>query len=156
LIGAGEMIDLTATHFAARTPKSITIANRTLSRGKELAERFRADAMTLNELPDRLHEFDIIVTCTASSLPIIAKGLLERVAKRRRHAPVLIVDLAVPRDVEPEASKLDDVFLYSIDDLSSIVKDNLQIRRESVAQAEDMIAAQTESFVRWLEGRAVV
>jgi glutamyl-tRNA reductase len=156
LIGAGEMIDLTATHFAAKRPKSITIANRTLERGKQLAERFHADAITLNELPDRLHEFDIVVTCTASSLPIIGKGLLERVVKSRRHSPVFIVDLAVPRDVEAEASELDDVFLYTVDDLSDIVRDNLSIRRESVVQAEEMIAAQTESFLRWLEGRAVV
>ena len=156
LIGAGEMIELTATHFAAKHPKSITIANRTHERGRQLAERFSADAITLNEMADRLSEFDIVVTCTASSLPIIGKGLLERVVKARRHAPVFIVDLAVPRDVEPEASELDDVFLYSVDDLSNIVKDNLQIRQESVVQAEQMIAAQTESFVRWLQGRAVV
>jgi glutamyl-tRNA reductase len=156
LIGAGEMIELTVTHFAAKKPRSITIANRTLERGRELAARFGADAITLNEVPDRLQDFDIIVTCTASSLPILGKGLLERVVKARRHAPVFIVDLAVPRDVEPEAGDLDDVFLYSVDDLSNIVKDNLNIRRESVAQAEQMIATQAESFLRWLEGRAVV
>jgi glutamyl-tRNA reductase len=156
LIGAGEMIDLTATHFAARKPKSITIANRTLERGRQLAERFGAEAITLTEMPDRLHEFDIVVTCTASTLPILGKGLLERVVKMRRHAPVFIVDLAVPRDVEPEAAELDDVFLYSVDDLSNIVRDNLQIRRESVAEAEAMIAEQTRSFLKWLEGRAVV
>ncbi len=155
-IGAGEMIDLTATHFAAHHPQSITIANRTLERGRELAARFSAEAITLNEMPDRLPEFDIIVTCTASTLPILGKGLLERVVKARRHAPIFIVDLAVPRDVEPEASELDDVFLYSVDDLSNIVKDNLQIRKEAVAQAEEMIAAQAQSFLRWLEGRTVV
>jgi glutamyl-tRNA reductase len=156
LIGAGEMIELTATHFAARKPKSITIANRTLERATALAERYNGSAMMLQELPDRLHEFDIIVTCTASSLPILGKGLLERVVKARRHAPVFIVDLAVPRDVEPEAGQLNDVFLYSVDDLANIVKGNLQIRRESVAQAEQMIATQAESFLRWLDGRAVV
>ena len=155
-IGAGEMIDLTATHFAARNPRSITIANRTLERGRELAARFRAEAITLNEMPDRLHEFDVIVTCTASTLPILGKGLLERVVKARRHAPVFVVDLAVPRDVEPEAAELDDVFLYSIDDLSNIVRGNLQIRKEAVAQAEEMIATQAGSFLRWLEGRTVV
>jgi len=155
-IGAGEMIDLTATHFAARNPRSITIANRTLERGRELASRFRAEAITLNEMPDRLHEFDIIVTCTASTLPILGKGLLERVVKARRHAPVFVVDLAVPRDVEPEAAELDDVFLYSIDDLSNIVRGNLQIRKEAVAQAEEMIATQAGNFLRWLEGRTVV
>ena len=146
LIGAGEMIDLTATHFAARNPQSITIANRTLERGRELAARFGAEAITLNEMPERLHEFDIVVTCTASTLPILGKGLLERVVKARRHAPIFIVDLAVPRDVEPEAAELDDVFLYSVDDLSDIVKGNLQIRKEAVAQAEAMIATQAGQF----------
>jgi len=156
LIGAGEMIELAATHFAARSPKSVTVANRTLERGSKLADRFGADAITLNELPERLHEFDIIVTCTASTLPIIGKGLLERVVKQRRHAPVFVVDLAVPRDVEPEAAQLDDVFLYSIDDLAAIIKDNLVIRREAVVEAERMIADQTGHFLRWLEGRSVV
>ena len=156
LIGAGDMIDLTATHFAARKPRSITIANRTLERGRELAARFHAEAVTLNEMPERLHEFDIVVTCTASMLPILGKGLLERVIKARRHAPIFIVDLAVPRDVEPEAAKLNDVFLYSIDDLAEIVKDSLQIRQEAVREAEEMIATQACSFLRWLEGRSVV
>jgi glutamyl-tRNA reductase len=112
--------------------------------------------MTLNELPERLPQFDIIVTCTASTLPILGLGLIERVVRERRHAPVFIVDLAVPRDVEPEVGALDDVFLYSVDDLAAIVKDNLAIRRESLTQAEAMIAAQTDHFLRWLDGRAVV
>jgi glutamyl-tRNA reductase len=89
-------------------------------------------------------------------LPILGKGILERAIKARRHAPMFIVDLAVPRDVEPEVAELDDVFLYSVDDLANIVKDNLQIRVEAVREAEAMIAAQAESFLRWLEGRAVV
>jgi glutamyl-tRNA reductase len=156
LIGAGEMIELAATHFASRRPRSITVANRTLERGNHLAHRFGADAITLTELNERLAHFDVIVTCTASTLPIIGKGTLERVVKQRRHAPVLIVDLGVPRDVEPEAAKLDDVFLYSIDDLSDIVKDNLQIRREAVVQAEQMIADQAAHFLHWLQGRGVV
>jgi glutamyl-tRNA reductase len=156
LIGAGEMIELTAAHFCSRHPRSVTIANRTIERGRSVAARFHAEAITLNEMPDRLPEFDIIVTCTASTLPILGKGLLERVIKARRHAPVFIVDLAVPRDVEPEAADLDDVFLYSVDDLSSIVKDNLQIRKEAIVQAEEMIEAQVVNFLRWLEGRTVV
>jgi glutamyl-tRNA reductase len=156
LIGAGEMIELAATHFASRRPRSITVANRTLERGNHLAHRFGADAITLTELNERLAHFDVIVTCTASTLPIIGKGTLERVVKQRRHAPVLIVDLGVPRDVEPEASTLDDVFLYSVDDLAEIVKDNLQIRREAVVQAEAMIAEQAAHFLRWLQGRSVV
>ena len=156
LIGAGEMIDLCATHFAARQPRSITVANRTLERGAALASRMQADAITLHELPKRLPQFDIIVTSTASSLPILGKGMLERAIKTRRHAPVFIADLAVPRDVESEVAELDDVFLYGIDDLANIVKDNLQIRVEAVAEAEALIAVQAESFLRWLEGRAVV
>ena len=156
LIGAGEMIELAATHFAAQHPKSITVANRTLERGEKLAHRFGAEAITLTELPERLAQFDLIVTCTASSLPIIGKGTLERVVRQRRHRPVFIADLAVPRDVESEAAKLDDVFLYSVDDLTAIVKDNLSIRREAVAEAERMIAAQTSHFLHWLEGRTIV
>ena len=155
LIGAG-MIELAATHFAAQHPKSITVANRTLERGEKLAHRFGAEAITLTELPERLAQFDLIVTCTASSLPIIGKGTLERVVRQRRHRPVFIADLAVPRDVESEAAKLDDVFLYSVDDLTAIVKDNLSIRREAVAEAERMIAAQTSHFLHWLEGRTIV
>jgi glutamyl-tRNA reductase len=156
LIGAGEMIDLAATHFAAKKPRSITVANRTLERGAQLASRFGADAITLSELPERLAGFDIIITSTASSLPILGKGMLERAIKARRHAPMFIVDLAVPRDVEPEAGRLDDVFLYSVDDLVSIVKDNLQVREDAVREAEAMIAEQVRSFLNWLEGRSVV
>jgi glutamyl-tRNA reductase len=139
LVGAGEMIELAATHFCAKSPKSVTVANRTMERGSKLADRF-----------------GIVVSCTASTLPIIGKGLLERVVKQRKHAPVFIVDLAVPRDVEREAAELDDVFLYSVDDLSVIVKDNLQIRREAVVQAEAMIADQTAHFLHWMEGRSMV
>jgi glutamyl-tRNA reductase len=156
LIGAGEMIDLAAAHFAAKHPKSITVANRTLERGEQLAARFGANAITLNELPDRLAQFDMIVTSTASSLPILGKGLLERAIKSRRHRPMFIVDLAVPRDVEPEAADLDDVFLYSVDDLANIVKDNLQIRVDALALAETMIAEQAQGFLRWLDGRSVI
>jgi len=156
LVGAGEMIELAATHFAARKPRTITVANRTIERGEVLADRFGAEALTLNELPERLSQFDIVVTCTASTLPIIGKGLLERVIRERRHAPMFIVDLGVPRDVEPEAAALEDIFMYSVDDLSEIVKGNLNVRREAVDAAEKMIAEQTAHFLRWLEGRTVV
>jgi glutamyl-tRNA reductase len=156
LIGAGEMIELAATHFAARKPRSITVANRTLERGAQLASRFAADAITLNELPQRLAQFDIIITSTASSLPILGKGMLERAIKARHHAPMFIVDLAVPRDVEPEAAGLDDVFLYGLDDLALIVKENLKVRSDSVREAEVLIAEQAQGFLRWLDGRTVV
>jgi glutamyl-tRNA reductase len=156
LIGAGEMIELAATHFAARKPRSITVANRTLERGAQLASRFAADAITLNELPECLAQFDIVVTSTASSLPILGKGMLERAIKARHHAPMFIVDLAVPRDVESEAAELDDIFLYGLDDLANIVKDNLSIRSASVREAEVLIAEQAQGFLRWFEGRTVV
>jgi glutamyl-tRNA reductase len=156
LIGAGEMIELAATHFVARRPRTVTVANRTLERGEALADRFGAGAITLGELPERLSQFDIVVTCTASTLPILGKGLLERAIRERRHAPMFIVDLAVPRDVEPEAASLPDIFLYSVDDLAEIVKGNLAIRREAVDEAERMIAEQTQHFLQWLQGRAVV
>ena len=156
LIGAGDMIELAATHFAAAQPESITVANRTLSRGEELAARFGARAITLAELPEQLARFDIIVTSTASSLPILGKGLLERAIRTRKHRPVFVVDLAVPRDVEPEARDLDDVFLYSVDDLSSLVSGNLKLRQGAVREAEAIILEQSSSFVHWLESRTVV
>jgi glutamyl-tRNA reductase len=156
LIGAGEMIELAATHFVARKPRSVTVANRTVERGEALADRLGAMAMTLAEVPERLSQYDIVVTCTASTLPILGKGLLERAIRERRHAPMFIVDLAVPRDVEPEAADLPDIFLYSVDDLAEIVKGNLRIRREAVEEAERMIAEQAGHFLQWLEGRAVV
>jgi len=156
LVGAGEMIELAATHFAARKPRTITVANRTIERGEALADRLGATAMTLADLPERLSQFDIVVTCTASTLPIIGKGLLERVIRERRHAPMFLVDLGVPRDVEPEAAALEDIFMYSVDDLSEIVKGNLNVRREAVDAAERMIAEQTTHFLQWLEGRTVV
>ena len=100
-VGAGEMVELTATHFAAQHPKSITVANRTLERAQALAHRFHANAVKLSELPDTIARYDIVVSCTASSLPIIGLGMIERAIKSRRRKPMFIVDLAVPRDVEP-------------------------------------------------------
>ena len=156
MIGAGEMIELAGTHFAAANPASITVANRTLSRGEALAAKLGASAITLAELPDVLARFDIIVTSTASSLPILGKGLLERVVRQRKHRPIFIVDLAVPRDVEPEARELDDIFLYSVDDLALLVRENLKLRQGAVEEAEAIVTEQSESFNLWLESRTVV
>jgi len=110
-VGAGEMIELAATHFAARNPNGIAIANRTLERGERLATRFGGEVMRLADLPARLHEFDAVVSCTASTLPIIGLGAVERALKARRHRPMFMVDLAVPRDIEPEVKDLEDVYL---------------------------------------------
>jgi glutamyl-tRNA reductase len=106
-VGAGEMIELAATHFAAKNPKAIAIANRTLERGEKLAVRFGGEVMRLADLPERLHEFDAVVSCTASTLPIIGLGAVERALKKRRHRPMFMVDLAVPRDIEPEVKALE-------------------------------------------------
>jgi len=156
LIGAGEMIDLAATHFAARAPRSITVANRTLERAERLASRFGARAIELRSLAEQLHEHDIVVSCTASSLPILGKGLVERALRARRHKPVFMVDLAVPRDIEQEAGELDDVFLYTVDDLGQIVTANLDARRSAVVQAEAIIETQVGQFMHWMHERDTV
>ena len=156
LIGAGEMIELCATHFASRAPKRITVANRTLERAAALAQRFSGDAITLNELPEQLALQDVVITCTASPLPILGKGMLERAIKMRKHRPMLLVDLAVPRDVEAEAGKLDDVFLYTVDDLAHLVQTGMNVRQGAVAQAEAIIETNVISFVHWLETRELV
>lgn len=155
-IGAGEMIELCATHFAAQNPKSLTIANRTLERGEALANRFNGRAIRLAELPQCLHQFDIIISCTASSLPIIGLGLIERAVKTRRHRPIFMVDLAVPRDIEPEVAQLDDVFLYTVDDLGSVVQTGMENRQAAVSQAEAIIETRVQSFMHWVDGRIVV
>src|SRR5262245_27392426 len=130
-IGAGEMIELCATHFAAQGPARLTVANRTLERAQRLAHRFSGQAIELKDLASRLHEHDIIVSCTASSLPILGKGLLERALRARRRRPIFMVDLAVPRDIEQEAGELDDVFLYTLDDLGEIVYTNIDAPRSA-------------------------
>jgi glutamyl-tRNA reductase len=155
-IGAGEMIELCATHFAAQGPARITVANRTLERAQALAHRFNARAIELRELGGQLHEYDIVVSCTASSLPILGKGLVERALKARRRLPMFMVDLAVPRDIEPEVSELDDVFLYTIDDLQGIVQGNLDARRSAVGQAEAIIDTQVGQFMHWMQLRQSV
>lgn len=155
-IGAGEMIELCAEYFAAHKPASVTIANRTLDRGTVLAGRLGAEAMLLLDLPERLAEFDIVVTSTASQLPIVGLGMVERAIKARRHRPMFIVDLAVPRDVEPEAGELDDVFLYTVDDLAEVVQEGLGNRQEAAAEAEAIITARVQNFMQWLHTREIV
>jgi glutamyl-tRNA reductase len=155
-VGAGEMIDLCATHFAAKSPKSIVIANRTLSRGEELAAKFGAEVMRLSELPDRLHEFDAVISCTASTLPLIGLGSVERALKRRRRRPMFMVDLAVPRDIELEVKDLEDVYLYTVDDLASVVQTAQANRQAAVAQAEAIVDAGVQSFLHWIEQRSTV
>jgi glutamyl-tRNA reductase len=132
------------------------VANRTLARGEEFAERIGAQAIALAELPARIAEFDIVITGTASTLPILGKGLIERALKARRRRPMFIVDFAVPRDVEAEVSTLQDVFLYTIDDLGAIVKDGAESRRGAAAEAEAIVEQQVATFREWQGARAAV
>jgi glutamyl-tRNA reductase len=155
-VGAGEMIELTATHFAAQHPKSITVANRTLERAEALAHRLHAHPMKLGDLPEALARFDIIVSSTASSLPIIGLGMVERAIKSRRRKPMFIVDLAVPRDVEPEVSRLDDVYVHTVDDLGRIVQTGSETRQAAVAQAEAIIETGVRDFEEWVKARRSV
>lgn len=155
-VGAGEMIELCSTHFAAKQPREMTFANRSIERGEQLASRFQGRVITLNDMPEQLALHDIVVTCTASTLPILGKGMIERALKARRHRPILLIDLAVPRDVEAEVAELDDVFLYSVDDLGKIVQEGLDTRHAAVAQAEAIINANVHAFMHWLENRELV
>ncbi len=137
------------------------VANRTIERGERLAEQLAEQGLTtqairLQDLGERLHEFDIVVSCTASSLPIIGLGAVERAVKRRKHRPMMMVDLAVPRDVEPEVARLNDVFLYTVDDLGAVVREGNALRQAAVAQAEAIIESRVQNFMHWLETRSVV
>ncbi len=152
-VGAGEMIELAATHFAAKQPLAMAIANRSVERGDKLAARFGAEVMRLADLPDRLHEFDAVISCTASTLPLIGLGAVERALKRRKHRPMFMVDLAVPRDIEPEVKALEDVYLYTVDDLSHVVQTAQASRQAAVAQAEVIIDAGVQSFMHWMAQR---
>ncbi len=155
-VGAGEMIELAATHFAAKNPQAIAIANRTLERGEKLASRFGGEVMRLADLPARLHEFDAVVSSTASQLPIIGLGAVERALKARRHRPMFMVDLAVPRDIEPEVRDLEDVYLYTVDDLAHVVQTGHAHRQAAVAQAEAIVDAGVQSFLHWMDQRRAV
>ena len=160
-IGAGEMIDLCAEHFAAQKPRSMTVANRTLERGENLADKMsaqglNANAILLQDLPNHFATFDIVITSTASQLPIVGLGMVERAVKARKHRPIFMVDLAVPRDIEPEVAALDDVFLYTVDDLAIVVNEGMINRQEAAVNAEIIVNARAESFMQWLKKRDVV
>ncbi|KRH79147.1 glutamyl-tRNA reductase [Ferrovum sp. JA12] len=155
-IGAGEMIELVATHFVAKHPQQVTIANRTLERARLLAERFNGQAVTLSELAREIPRHDVIISCTASHLPLIGKGMIENALKTRRHKPMVLVDLAVPRDIEPEVGKLADIFLYTVDDLGNIIQENKESRQAAVEEAERIILHRVQDFVHWMQAREVV
>jgi len=148
LIGAGETIQLAARHLAAQNIGHLIIANRTVQRAADLAAEVNAHAMALSDIPECLASADIIVTSTASQLPILGKGAVERAQKARRYEPSLIVDIAVPRDVEPQVANLENVFLYTVDDMQNVIEDNQRSRELAAEQAEAIIHSQVEVFMR--------
>jgi len=150
LIGAGETIELAARHLNESGIGRMIIANRTAERAHALASQFDGYAIALSEMPRHLAEADIIISSTASSLPILGKGSVESALKQRKHKPMFMVDIAVPRDIEPEVDELDDVYLYSVDDLQEIIQENLQSRQDAATQAEEIIDTQVEHFMGWL------
>jgi glutamyl-tRNA reductase len=150
LVGAGETIELVARHLKEKGVGSIVVANRTLERARSLAEQFGAEAVLLSDIPEQLPRADIVITSTASQLPILGKGAVERALKLRKHKPMLMVDIAVPRDIEAEVAELDDVYLYTVDDLKEIVDENLKTRQHEARKADLIIADGVEQFYRQL------
>ncbi len=150
LIGAGETIELTARHLHQQGVGRIIIANRTYDKAHALACQFNGYAIALNELPEHLAEADIVVSSTASPLPILGKGRVESAIKQRRHKPIFMVDLAVPSDIEAEVADLADVYLYTVDDLQNTINESLDSRRQAAQQAEEIIDTQVENFLTWL------
>ncbi len=152
-VGAGEMIELCVAHFAAKSPRSITIANRSASRAEALAAMNGGQSMSLADLPERLHEFDVVISCTASTLPLIGLGAVQRALRARKNRPMFMVDLAVPRDIESDVKDLSGVYLYTIDDLTQVINSGQTHRQEAVAEAEVIIDEGVEKFMAWLERR---
>ena len=150
LIGAGETITLAARHLHEKGLRRIIIANRTLERSQQLAAELNAYAVTLSDIPEHLEDVDMIVSATASPLPILGKGAIESAIRKRKHRPIFIVDIAVPRDVEPEAGELEDVYLYTVDDLQEVIDENMRSRHEAAEQAEEIIDTEVMNFMEWL------
>jgi glutamyl-tRNA reductase len=156
LIGAGETVELLAQHLHQKNIGGITVANRTLSRAEELARRYGARAILLSEIPEFLHKADMVISSTASQLPILGKGAVESALKQRRHRPMFMVDIAVPRDIEPEVANLKDIYLYTVDDLREVIEENRRSRETAAQSAEKIIEEGAENWRKQLRGQAVV
>ncbi|SFV86336.1 Glutamyl-tRNA reductase [hydrothermal vent metagenome] len=151
LIGAGEMIELCAQHLNQEGVKNIIVVNRTVENAEKIADLYGAKSISLKQFSSVIHEADIIISSTAASVPIIGKGLIESALKLRKHRPIFMLDIAIPRDIEPEVAQLNDVFLYTIDDLQQVVNDNINNRQNAKAMAEKIIDSQNKKFEMWLE-----
>jgi len=152
LVGAGETIELVAKHLYENNVGKITVANRTIARAEKMANEIGADVITLAQIPERISDADIVISSTGSTLPLIGKGMVEQALQARKHQPIFMVDLAVPRDIEEQVGELEDVFLYTVDDLQDIISKNLDNRRKAAIQAEVIVKKQTDSFMAWLRG----
>lgn len=153
LVGAGETIELVGRHLTTNKIGHIIVANRNLERARKLADQYQGTAIGLPDIGDYLPKADIVISSTAAPLPIIGKGMVERALKSRKHRPMFMVDIAVPRDIEPEVGQLDDVYLYTVDDLQSVIEENLQSRRAAAEQAENMVLEEVQSFMGWLRAQ---
>lgn len=154
-VGAGEMIELVATYFAAENPRLMTVANRTLARAEELCGKLgiNAEPCLLSDIPEILYQYDVVISSTASPLPVIGKGMAERALKQRGQMPVFMLDLAVPRDIEAEIAELDDVYLYTVDDMAGVVQSGREARQKAAAEAEVMVEQKVAEFLEWQKSR---
>lgn len=153
LVGAGETIELVAKHLQEQGVTQIMVANRTLARAEALSETLDAEPITLAQLPSHLAQADIVISSTASQLPLIGKGMVEQALKARKNNPMFMVDLAVPRDIEAEVAELDNAYLYTVDDLQHIVEQNLASRQSAAKAAEKLIEEQSKAYENWLKSR---
>ena len=156
LIGAGETIELAAEYLNSAGIGKITVANRSIERAQAIADRVDGHGVSLSFVNEVLPKSEIVITATASTLPILGKGLVERALKQRKHKPIFMVDLAVPRDIEPEVANLADIYLYTVDDLHDVIDINLKSRQQAANQAEEIIDNEVEQFSLWLRGQGVV
>lgn len=153
LVGAGETIELACRHLNSHGIGHIIVANRSIANARKLADEFSGKAIGLEQISHYLQQADIIISSTAAPIPIIGKGSVERALKARRYQPMFMVDIAVPRDIEPEVSQLDDVYLYTVDDLQSVIEENMQSRQIAAQQAEQMIHDEVNQFMSWLRAQ---
>ncbi len=152
LVGAGETIELVAKHLYENKVGEITVANRTIAKAELMAEKIGANVITLAQIPDQMSKSDIVISSTGSTLPIIGKGMVEQALSKRKRQPIFMVDLAVPRDIEQQVGDLEDVFLYTVDDLQSIIAQNMESRRKAAVEAESIVSSQSAGFMSWLRG----
>ncbi|MFD2179387.1 glutamyl-tRNA reductase [Veronia pacifica] len=152
LVGAGETIELVAKHLAEHECKKLIVANRTHERARELADNFGAEIIALEAIPEHMHRADIVISSTAAPLPLIGKGMVEKAIKARRHQPMLLIDIAVPRDIEEEVGELNDAYLYTVDDLQSIVERNIEQRKLAAIKAEGIVGEESDGFMAWIRG----